>query len=86
VWLWLRLGYHERHRLTIHQNQSTPMRLTPLEHEAIKRAAQSSFEPGVVLRLFGSRVDDAKRGGDIDLLVETRLQDAAEIAAPTPVF
>lgn len=56
------------------------MRLTPLEHEAIKRAAQSSFEPGVVLRLFGSRVDDAKRGGDIDLLVETRLQDAAEIA------
>ena len=61
------------------------MRLTPIEHEAIKRAAQSSFEPGVVLRLFGSRVDDAKRGGDIDLLVETRLQDAAEIArAHTP--
>lgn len=56
------------------------MRLTPFEQEALKRAAQASFEPGVVLRLFGSRTDDNKRGGDIDLLVETQLQDAAEIA------
>lgn len=56
------------------------MRLPPIEDEAIRRAAQSSFEPGVVLRLFGSRVHEDKRGGDIDLLVETRLQDAAEIA------
>jgi hypothetical protein len=57
------------------------MRLTPFERDTLKQAAQSSFEPGVLVRLFGSRVDDSRRGGDIDLLMETQWSDPARIAA-----
>lgn len=47
------------------------MRLTKAEQDAIRRTAADVFGPGTVVRLFGSRVDDAKRGGDIDLHIET---------------
>lgn len=56
------------------------MRLTPFERDTLKAAAQDSFETGVVVRLFGSRVDDSRKGGDIDLLIETRLDDPERIA------
>lgn len=56
------------------------MRLSAFERQTLKQAALSSFGPGVVLRLFGSRVADGQRGGDIDLLVETQLLDPAKIA------
>lgn len=46
------------------------MRLEPDEVRAIKRAAHAAFGPTVVVRLFGSRVHDHKRGGDIDLHFE----------------
>jgi predicted nucleotidyltransferase len=46
------------------------MRLTPQEIEAIKAAAREVFGPTAVVRVFGSRADDAKRGGDLDLYVE----------------
>ncbi len=46
------------------------MRLTPHEVAAIKAAARLTFGADAVVRLFGSRVDDARRGGDIDLHVE----------------
>jgi len=42
------------------------MRLTPFEAKAIKQAFCETFEDGKIY-LFGSRVDDSKRGGDIDL-------------------
>lgn len=58
----------------------TTMRLTEQQRIALKRAAQQCFEPDVVLRLFGSRVDDRRRGGDIDLLIETQLTDPEMIA------
>lgn len=47
------------------------MRLRPFEVEAIKAAAHRTFGDHVVVRLFGSRVNDDLRGGDIDLHFET---------------
>lgn len=47
------------------------VRLNPKEQDAIAQAARDAFAPGAAVFLFGLRVDDAKRGGDIDLLVET---------------
>lgn len=46
------------------------MRLTDHEVAAIKAAAREAFGETAVVRLFGSRVDDSLRGGDIDLHVE----------------
>lgn len=46
------------------------MRLSTEVRKAIAEAAGETFPPGTVVRLFGSRLDDAARGGDIDLLVE----------------
>jgi hypothetical protein len=42
------------------------MRLTPYETASIKKAFFEIFEGGKIF-LFGSRVDDTQRGGDIDL-------------------
>lgn len=50
------------------------MRLTPKEKTAIKKAAQKHFGPDTRVFLFGSRIDDQQRGGDIDLYVETELE------------
>lgn len=46
------------------------MRLTQDEIAAIKETAISIFGPDARVRLFGSRVDPARRGGDIDLVIE----------------
>lgn len=47
------------------------MRLTERQTAAITEAFRAHFGPGARLVLFGSRVDDSKHGGDIDLCVET---------------
>ncbi len=46
------------------------MRLTPHEIEAIRTAACEVFGATATVRLFGSRVNDDMKGGDIDLFVE----------------
>lgn len=46
------------------------MRLRPVEIQAVIQAATDTFPPGTNVYLFGSRLDDRARGGDIDLLVE----------------
>lgn len=53
------------------------MRLTPAQIEAIRSSANEVFGTGVQVWLFGSRVDDSKRGGDIDLLVRPASPGAA---------
>jgi predicted nucleotidyltransferase len=45
------------------------MRLSTDQIQAIRQAATDSFGQGTAVWLFGSRVDDSKKGGDIDLLV-----------------
>ena len=46
------------------------MRLTTTEADAIRDAVRRHFGDTVRIVLFGSRVDDGRRGGDIDILVE----------------
>jgi predicted nucleotidyltransferase len=45
-----------------------PMRLQEHERRTILQAIRSA-DPDATVYLFGSRVDDSARGGDIDLLV-----------------
>jgi len=47
------------------------VRLKPEEVETIVKAAREIFGDGVKVWLFGSRADLSKRGGDIDLFIET---------------
>ena len=47
------------------------MRLTPTQHKHILQATHQNFGADATVWLFGSRVDDARRGGDVDLYVET---------------
>lgn len=41
------------------------MRLTDQQHATIRSIATETFGAGAGVWLFGSRVDDSKRGGDI---------------------
>jgi predicted nucleotidyltransferase len=47
------------------------MRLTQDQVASIKQTAHAVLGEGARVVLFGSRVDDAKKGGDIDLVFET---------------
>lgn len=46
------------------------MRLTNQQTQSILSLVRESFGNQAKVRLFGSRVDDAATGGDIDLLIE----------------
>jgi len=46
------------------------VRLDPKIQALIKKEVTDQLGSDVVIRLFGSRVDDAQKGGDIDLLIE----------------
>ena len=52
------------------------MRLNKDYARLIRETAHDVFGPDAVVRLFGSRVDDSKRGGDIDLHVEASAEAA----------
>lgn len=54
------------------------MRLNEAQRRAIVETAKEHFGDDVRVVLFGSRVDDQARGGDIDLLIKTT--EAAERA------
>jgi predicted nucleotidyltransferase len=45
------------------------MRLKPAQIDTIKSTAQAVLGEGVQVTLFGSRVDDSAKGGDVDLYV-----------------
>lgn len=46
------------------------MRLTPAQIERIRSAVADLAGAQATVRLFGSRLDDSARGGDVNLLVE----------------
>ena len=46
------------------------MRLTDQQQKVIRTIAADVIGPGAKLWLFGSRADDAQKGGDVDLYVE----------------
>ena len=48
------------------------MRLIDKEIQAIVEVARKIYGQAVEVYLFGSRVDDTKRGGDIDLLLRNQ--------------
>ena len=47
------------------------MRLSRRQIEVIKKSAREHFGVSSKVYLFGSRVDDSKKGGDIDLFIDT---------------
>jgi len=51
------------------------MRLSEFEIQSIKESFLSVFKEGSI-SLFGSRVDDTKKGGDIDLYIQTIKENA----------
>ncbi len=51
------------------------MRLSEEYRTTIKEVLRKHFGEGSKFYLFGSRVDDTKRGGDIDLYIETDFED-----------
>ena len=51
------------------------MRLTEYEVKSIKESFLNIFEEGTI-SLFGSRVDNTKKGGDIDLFIQTPKEKA----------
>jgi predicted nucleotidyltransferase len=55
------------------------MRLSVQTKELIRKLVTEFFGASAKVWLFGSRIDDTKRGGDIDLLIETEYTDLKKI-------
>lgn len=55
------------------------MRLSDQQRSIIRTAVTENFGAASKVWLFGSRVDDAARGGDIDLYIEAATDDADAI-------
>lgn len=54
------------------------MRLTQEQLDATHQSFRAYFLPEDRIWLFGSRVDDLKKGGDIDFYIETHYADSAK--------
>jgi predicted nucleotidyltransferase len=59
------------------------MRLSPRDITALSDAVHSVAGTGVRTRVFGSRADDAAKGGDVDIMVEfdTPIESPAALSA-----
>jgi len=55
------------------------MRVTADQLRIVKNLSRKYFGEDAKLWLFGSRVDDKKKGGDYDFLIETSLTNPDEI-------
>ena len=55
------------------------MRLTNQQLSIIKTTATQLFGASTGVWLFGSRVDDAARGGDVDAIVDAKLRFLMEM-------
>jgi len=55
------------------------MRLNPKQIQRLKDAVACHFGKNARIWVFGSRVDDQRRGGDYDFYVETSKADPDEI-------
>ena len=62
------------------------MRLAPEQITAIKEAVTEYFGADASVLLFGSRVDDSQRGGDIDLLIQTSKDNLSDIVRSEIAF
>ena len=65
------------------------MRLSTFQVKVIKNTLGQVFGQSAQIYLFGSRVDDQKKGGDIDLFVDTNQQESLpviELARQTGVL
>ncbi|MDO9161746.1 MAG: nucleotidyltransferase domain-containing protein [Methylococcaceae bacterium] len=55
------------------------MRLTPFQIKTICESAKKNFGESAHVWLFGSRVNDTAKGGDIDLYVELQTQNVSDV-------
>ncbi len=62
------------------------MRLSANQVDVIKQEIARYFGPDSEVWLFGSRVDDHRRGGDIDLYVTPGIADPDRLAAARFAF
>jgi len=47
------------------------MRLTPDQIDSVLSTVRTMISGGPTVRVYGSRLDDSSRGGDLDLIVES---------------
>lgn len=52
------------------------MRLTPTQIQTIQSCVKSNLGEDARVRVFGSRLNDSRRGGDLDLLIDVAEQPA----------
>jgi len=55
--------------------------LSQFQIDTINKLAGKYFGPGTSVALFGSRTDDLKKGGDIDLLIQNNNESTLTIEA-----